>query len=138
MSDILPATGAQMQPRLLGPFLAEALIRYAEVSGDDNPLHTDPALAARAGLAAPPVQGMLMMGALEPELLQWQPQLSLTRLAVKFVRPVLAGEAITLSARVVKRREAPAPEITLRLMAHNDARDMVMLAEATLKPLSEA
>jgi 3-hydroxybutyryl-CoA dehydratase len=135
MSDVLPASGAQLLPRPVGPFMAEALIRYAQVSGDDNPLHTDPVLAAKAGLAAPPVQGMLMMGALEPELLHWQPHLSLSRLAVKFVRPVLAGEGITLSGRVVQRRET---EITMRLMAHNSARDMVMLAEATLKPLSEA
>jgi acyl dehydratase len=121
-----------------GPFPMEALVRYAAVSGDDNPLHLDPAIARAAGLAAPPVHGMLMMSCFEPALASWRPDLRIARLSGKFLRPVLAGEKIVISGRIVQKGDGSDSKITLRLMAHISAngsgRDLAILAEAVLSP----
>jgi acyl dehydratase len=119
-----------------GPFPTAALARYAEISGDDNPLHLDPAIAQAAGLEAPPIQGMLMLSCFEPALLAWRPDLRLLRLSGKFLRPVLAGEKIVVSGRIVKT--APDGCMTLRLMAHGVSRDLAILAEATVSASNES
>jgi len=36
--------------------------RFAELSGDDNPIHVDPAFAARTRFQKPVAQGMLLYG----------------------------------------------------------------------------
>ena len=44
-----------------GPIDREMLARYAEASGDTNPLHLDPEFARKAGFADVIVHGMLSM-----------------------------------------------------------------------------
>lgn len=72
--------------------------RYAEASGDRNPIHLDPELARSVGLPGIILHGMCTMafaaqavigtvGAGQPERLR--------RLATRFARPVLPGQAIT-------------------------------------------
>ena len=68
--------GEAILPRVFGPFETEAVLAYASASADDNPLHVDPALAARVGLARPPIHGMLAMGCLEAYLRDWRSDLS--------------------------------------------------------------
>jgi 3-hydroxybutyryl-CoA dehydratase len=121
--------GDKLPPQMFGPFDRPRLARYADVSGDTNPIHLDAALAQQAGLAAPPVQGMLLMSAFVPALAAWQPSFVLRRLSAKFLRPVLAGESMIVSGRVV---EAAGGRATLRLMAHNAQREIVILGEAVL------
>ena len=66
--------GEAVPPQRFGPvFPATAVAAYAAASADDNPLHTDPELAAKAGLARPPIHGMLIMGCFESYLAQWRP-----------------------------------------------------------------
>lgn len=113
-----------------GPFAAEALVRYAQVSGDDNPLHLDLAMAQAAGFAANPVHGMLMLACFEPYLMKWRKDLVITRLSAKFLCPVLAGESIHLSGRVL--RASPHKEFTLRLFARNPRDEIAILAEAAV------
>lgn len=115
---------------VIGPFDAQALARYAEVSGDDNPLHLDDALAAKIGLAAPPVHGMKLLAAFEPMLANWRDDLELVGLSAKFIQPILRGEAVTLSGRVLRVSEK---EIFLRLFAHGAARTPGIIGEATLR-----
>ena len=120
--------GAIVPPRRFGPWTPAEVAAYAEASGDDNPLHFDPAIASAAGLASPPIHGMLLMGCFEPYLAAWQPDARLLRLSVKFIRPVLVGEAVDVSAKVVRAAD-PA---VLRLTAKRGA-DLVCLAEASLR-----
>jgi acyl dehydratase len=123
--------GDKLPETVVGPFDAAALARYAEVSGDDNPLHLDDALAARIGLAAPPVHGMKLLAAFEPVLKNWRDDLVLVGLAAKFVQPILRGEPVTLSGRVLR---ASQDEVFLRLFAHGAARLPGLIGEATLRP----
>ncbi|HTV34189.1 MAG TPA: MaoC family dehydratase [Methylocella sp.] len=126
-ADGAPNTGDAIGVVEYGPFSTAALARYALVSGDDNPLHLDLAVAQAAGFAANPVQGMLMLACFEPYLMNWRKDLFIARLSAKFLRPVFSGESIRLSGRVLRVRQA---ELTLRLTARNGRDEMVILAEA--------
>jgi acyl dehydratase len=127
-----PKAGSEIPPRHFGPFDCEALVRYAIVSGDDNPLHLDPDAARAAGLAGTPVHGMLMLSCFEPFLKEWRPDIFITRLSAKFLRPVLAGDGILISGRVVRSRGIPRPELMLRLTARAPNNDLAILGEATV------
>ncbi|HLH12279.1 MAG TPA: MaoC family dehydratase [Methylovirgula sp.] len=122
-----PRLGEKIASRRLCFGLAD-LAAYAAVSGDDNPIHLDEALAERAGLEAPPVHGMLLMAAFEPAIAAWRADWILQKLSAKFLRPVLAGEQVEFSGRVVE----VGTYVLLRLLAHNEKREIVVIAEATL------
>lgn len=126
----LPEAGSRLPETSLGPFDAPAVAAYAAASGDDNPLHADPALAAAAGFPAPPVHGMRLMAAIEPALAAWRPDLRVARLSATFVEPLLVGEAAKLTGRVVRA----GAEIVLRVVVQGPRRGPCVLAEAVLAP----
>jgi acyl dehydratase len=126
----LPAPGERLPEIHIGPFDRAALARYAEVSGDDNPLHLDDDLARSIGFSAPPVHGMKLLAAFEPMLKAWRNDLVLKGLSGKFVQPVLRGERITLSGRVL--RASLEAGVFVRLLAHGEARVPAIIGEATL------
>ncbi|MBI1866874.1 MAG: MaoC family dehydratase [Methylocystis sp.] len=126
----LPAPGERLPETQIGPFDAAALARYADVSGDHNPLHLDDALARSLGLPAPPVHGMKLLAAFEPMLAAWRSDLALTRLSGKFIQPVFCNEKVILSGRVL--RASRAEGVLLRLFAHGGARVPAIIAEASL------
>ena len=127
-----PRQGEAIASQRFGPFSAAAVAAYAAASADDNPLHEDPALAAKAGLARPPIHGMLIMGCFEPYLAAWRPGATIRKLSAKFIRPVLVDEGIEITAKVV--RAAPGVPAVLRLTVKRHA----VSAEADLVCLGEA
>jgi acyl dehydratase len=72
--------------------------RYAEASGDDNPIHLDEAVAQAAGLPTVILHGLCTMAmavrGVVDELLGGDPE-RLRRVAVRFSRPVLPGHELT-------------------------------------------
>lgn len=128
----LPAPGDRLPEWRIGPFDADALARYAEVSGDDNPLHLDDALARSIGFPAPPVHGMKLLAAFEPMLIAWRRDLFLSRLSGKFVQPILRGESVVLTGRVLRSSEQEG--VFIRLFAHGDARVPAIIGEASMIP----
>ncbi len=133
-----PRTGDELGPRSFGPFDQDRLVRYAAISGDDNPLHLDAQVAMAAGLAAPPVHGMLILSCFEPALLAWRGNIAIAGLSAKFLRPILAGEGVSISGRVVRSALAPRPELVLRLIARGPDDAPAIVAEAVLVPVSPA
>lgn len=78
------------------PDLAE---RYAPVSGDLNPIHTDPEVAREAGLDGCILHGLCTLGLAQRDLVQHLAGgdvSRLRRLGVRFARPVVPGSALTL------------------------------------------
>jgi acyl dehydratase len=73
-------------------------LRYAEASGDRNPIHTDPAVARMAGLPGIIVHGLCTMAfavrALVDNVGAGDPA-RLERVAARFARPVFPGETVT-------------------------------------------
>lgn len=127
-----PRSGQEFGPSSFGPFGAPELARYAVASGDDNPLHLDETVAKAAGLDAPPVHGMLMMSYFEPAIANWRPDVTIARISAKFLRPILTGQSISVSGRVVRSVPAEPPELIVRLMARGADGNLAILAEATL------
>jgi acyl dehydratase len=127
-----PKAGDEIRAQNFGPFDRDALARYAAVSGDDNPLHLDPNAARAAGLAGPPIHGMLMLSCFEPLIMRWRRDLFIARLSGKFLRPVQAGDGIRVSGRVMRRRDVPRPELTLRLIVRAQNNDLAILGEAAV------
>lgn len=123
--------GQAIPASTFGPYGAQDVARYAEASGDDNPLHVDPSLAARAGLAGVPIHGMLIMGAFEPYLRAWRPDARVVKLSAKFIRPVLVGETFEISGKVVR---APADGPAVVRLVVKRAQDLVCMAEAFVSP----
>ncbi len=128
--------GEKFPPLSVGPWSMDDLRRYAAASGDNNPIHLDPALAQRAGLPGPPVHGMLLMARFVPALAVWRPDLKLVRLSSKFLRPIFVDEGGELSGRVAQILAGQPTQFMLRLMMHNKRRELSLLAEALtiLKP----
>ena len=74
-------------------------LRYAAASGDDNPIHTDPATAKAAGLPGCILHGLCTMAFAQRDLVAHyaagEPQ-RLKELAVRFAKPVFPGDTLTL------------------------------------------
>ena len=78
------------------PTLPQAALIY-RLSGDVNPLHADPKLAAKVGFDAPILHGLATFGiagrVVIENILNWQPEL-LQTLDMRFSAPVYPGETI--------------------------------------------
>ena len=131
----LPEAGSRLEETASDCFDAASIAAYAAVSGDDNPLHVDRALAARAGFAAPLVHGMLVMAAFEPALRAWRADLRIAKLTGKFVQPLLEGQQARISGRVIRR---DGEGVLMRLVAQGPERAPAIIAEAVLVPGSAA
>ncbi len=80
------------------PIAADLSIRYAVPSGDDNPIHIDPATARAAGHRDLILQGlctMAMTGAAATRAVGNNDARRIHRLAVRFARPVANGGTLT-------------------------------------------
>lgn len=78
------------------PFDAAALVRYAQASGDLNPLHTDRAFAEKAGFPDLVVHGMLNMARLGQLVTGCFPAGQIRSFTVRFEGVLLAGQATTM------------------------------------------
>jgi acyl dehydratase len=108
----------------------EATRRYADVSGDRNPIHLDPAAARAAGLPAPILHGLYTMAQVARCACDGG-DLRLRRLAVDFRALGFPGEEIEVSGVV----EAASEEgLQLRLTARQGRRRLVRNARALLAP----
>jgi acyl dehydratase len=70
---------------------------YYRLNGDDNPLHADPEVAARAGFPRPILHGLCTMGVVVHALLRalcdYDPA-ALRSVGLRFSAPVFPGETI--------------------------------------------
>jgi acyl dehydratase len=83
--------------------------RYAEASGDHNPIHLDPAAAREAGLPNPILHGMCTMAfaakALVDNLAGGDPT-RVRRISVEFARPVFPGQSLVTRAWRIPGQDA--------------------------------
>jgi acyl dehydratase len=112
------------------PLLREDLVRYAEASGDTNPLHTDPAFARKAGFPDVIVHGMLTMALLGRLVTDNFPGRKVVGFSARFGAPLGVGEAVTCRARLGGR---DARGTTLELEAAAGDR-VVLTGRALLAP----
>src|ERR671915_1038379 len=116
---------ARWQPPAVGTratwsrtFTAEEVEAYAQITGDRNPLHFDPAFAARTRVGRLVVQGGLTTGlfnALVAERLPGPGSVFLHQ-EWDYPAPAYVGDTVTAEAEVVAAR-ADKPITTLRCVA---------------------
>ena len=88
-------------------FDADQTFRYAEASGDPMPIHLDDAVARSVGLPGIIIHGLCTMafcGRAVIDSVAGGDPTRLARLAVKFSRPVLPGQEITVRIYAARRR----------------------------------
>ncbi len=129
-----PRPGERLPAVPLGALDFAAIERYARASGDDNPVHLDPAAARAIGLSGQIAHGMLVMGRLSRVALDWRADAVLEALECRFTRPVPAGSALTGDGRVAKVDTlTDGHRVILRLLARDPAGAIVAMGEATLR-----
>jgi acyl dehydratase len=88
-------------PALARTITREDVRRYAEVSGDRNPLHQDDEVARRAGFPGIIAHGMFTLGHLASCLVSWAGDpAKVMRLRASFRSPVAMGDTIVAGGRV--------------------------------------
>jgi acyl dehydratase len=110
----------------------DATRRYADVSGDRNPIHLDPAAAHAAGLPAPILHGLYTMAQVARCACRSGADLQLRRLAVDFRALGFPGEEIEVSGVVEDGPEEGG--LRLRLVARQGRRRLIRNASALLAP----
>ena len=113
VGDMLPAV-------VKDPVTKIQLVRYAGASGDFNPLHTDDAVAQKAGLRGVIAQGLLIMGFVGQAITRWVSKRDLKRFQVRFKGMTFPGDTISVSATVA---EKTAEGENLRILCHTKAKD---------------
>lgn len=81
---------------------------FAEVSGDDNPLHLDPEYAATTPFGKPIVHGAFLLAIVSKVLGRDYPGHGAVAvsLSAKFLRPVPVGSAIMVEVKVAEKLAA--------------------------------
>ena len=92
----------QLQELIFGPLTREDFVRYANVSGDDNPIHQDEEYARKSGAPTVFAMGMLNAGYLATAVAQWfGGAQNIRRFKVRFTTRVWAGDEVVCTGRVV-------------------------------------
>ena len=81
---------------------------FADVTGDDNPLHLDPEYARQSRFGVPVVHGVLVMGIVSKVLGRDFPGHGsiAVSMSVKFLRPVPVGSEVTVEIKIAEKIEA--------------------------------
>ncbi len=85
----------------------EQINAYADASGDHNPIHVDPEFARSVGLPGTIAHGFLDMAILTEAVARWAGGYDpVASLACRFSKPLLPGETVTCTGRVVEIDES--------------------------------
>jgi 3-hydroxybutyryl-CoA dehydratase len=111
---------------------------FADVSGDDNPLHIDPAYAATTTFGKPIVHGVFLLGIVSKVLGRDFPGAGSVAVALsaKFLRPVVVDSEITVEVKIAEKVENR-KHIRAKIYVYCGSK-MCVGGEATLIPPSNA
>ena len=136
MSIVDADVGQALSPLVKPPITLEQLRRYAEASGDHNPIHVDEEAARRVGLDSVIAHGMLSMaflGQFASQQIAGIADAELAHLKVRFVNMVRLDDMLTCLG-VVKAHTSNGEHdvITLECWAQNQKGDKVTTGEAVV------
>lgn len=132
----LPAMGAKAE--LTRTITDADVVRFAEISGDYNPVHLDEQYAARSIFGARVAHGFLAAAFISAAIGTKLPGPGSIYLGqtLKFVAPVYLGDTVTVSLEVIGVR-AEKSILTLRTDCKNQQGKLVITGEATVKYVPE-
>ena len=109
---------------------------FADISGDDNPIHVDEEYAATTRFGKPIVHGVLLMGIVSKVLGRDFPGHGSVAVAIscKFLRPVPVNSTITVEVKIAEKVEKRR-HIRAKVYVYLDGK-MAVGGEATLIPPS--
>lgn len=113
---------------------AEDIQKFAEVSGDTNPLHRDPEYAKKTRFGECIAHGMLSAGYISAVIgTKLAPHACAVYLSqsIRFLRPVKIGDAIKAVVEV-KELDPEKSTLTLRTECYNQAGEAVVKGEAVI------
>jgi acyl dehydratase len=115
------------------------LQRYADASGDHNPIHLDEAAAEAAGLPNVIAHGMYTMGLVSRAILEWVADAGidarLTEFTARFAKPVVVPEGGTAVEVEGKVRKSADGSVELAITATSAGERVLAPARATLVSL---
>jgi acyl dehydratase len=94
--------------------------QFARLSGDDNPIHTDPEFSARTHFGRTVAHGLLLCSVLRGLVDQLLPGGSVKEQSVMFPAPTFADEPMRFSASITQAEGALA-ELTLEVRRVSDS-----------------
>lgn len=137
MSNFDVVAGQELVPLVKPPITQEQLRRYAEASGDFNPIHLDEQAAHRVGLDGVIAHGMLSMaflGQFVNQQIAGIPGARLERLRVRFMDMVRLDDTLTCHG-VVKSKTIDddlSESVMVECWAQNQKGDKVTAGEAVV------
>ncbi len=100
LDGVMP--GMEFEEMVFGPLTRDDFVRYAEASGDDNPIHQDEEYARAQGAPTVFAMGMLNAGFLATALSSWVGGAHhIRRFKTRFTNRVWAGDELACTGRVV-------------------------------------
>lgn len=109
------------------------VLRYAELTGDFNPVHVDADAAAKSRFGGQIAHGMLTAGYVSAVLAMDMPgpgSIYLTQ-SIRFTRPVRPGDTVTARVEVLEVI-APKRRVRLATVCRNQHDETVLDGEATI------
>lgn len=130
--------GMELEEVVYGPVSREDIKRYADASGDDNPIHQDEDYARGSGAPTVFAMGMLPAGYLAHAVSDWfgGPQ-NLGRFKVRFTTRVWPGDEIACRG-VVTEVEGDVVKVSLEAHRRGSGPDGLDLPEEELALKGEA
>ena len=127
----------QLSPLVKPPITQEQLRRYAEASGDYNPIHLDEQAAQQVGLDGVIAHGMLSMaflGQFVNQQIGAIPGAHIEHFKVRFLNMVRLGDTLTCLGKVKARTiyEDLSQSIAIECWAQNQKGDKVTTGEAVV------
>lgn len=116
---------------------ADDVRTFADLTGDDNPIHVDAEYASTTRFGKPVVHGVLLLGIISKVLGRDFPGPGSIAVSIssKFLRPVPVGETITVEVRVAEKLEKY-KHVRMKVYVYLQKK-LVLGGEAVLIPPSE-
>ena len=127
--------GQALPEFVVRPILRADLMRYAEASGDGNPIHIDREFARRAGFSDVFAQGMLVMAHLARSLTVLVPLVRLRSYGVRFVGITPIHVELACTGTVQEKLEVAGEQrlrLALQVAARGDPKDIKLSGEAVI------
>ena len=116
---------------------ADDVRAFADITGDDNPLHVDPEYATKTRFGKPIVHGVFLAGLISKVLGRDFPGHGSVAVSItcKFLRPVPVGSTVTAEVKVAEKIDKRR-HIRMKVFVYIDGR-IALGGEATLIPPGE-
>jgi acyl dehydratase len=110
----------------------EDIRKFAEVSGDLNPLHLDEGYAKRTIFGRRIAHGIMTLGLVSAALSKLPGYVIYASQSVEFTRPVNIGDVVEAVVEVVEK-SADRSEVKLRTFARNQRGEQILDGEAKVR-----